>query len=316
MILVTGATGFIGSHLVERLVAMGRPVRCLVRRPCSIPGAEIVRGDLRGGEGLEAALRGVDCVIHLAGVTKVLRVAEYYAGNGTATANLVRAMEGHPARLVHVSSLAAVGPSSDGSPVDEDAPPAPFTNYGKSKLDGERAARAREGTVIVRPPVVYGPRDTDVLQLLRTISRGYVLEIAGGDRWFSAIYVKDLVTGLIAAAENSAAAGRTYFLTYAQPHTWNDLAVAAADIMGTHPRVLRVPYGIARSVGFAAELWSRFTGKPGIISREKVSEARCTHWTCSPHRAAGELGFSAPTDLRAGLIETLEWYKQAGWLTY
>jgi dihydroflavonol-4-reductase len=316
MILVTGATGFIGSHLVERLVATGHPVRCLVRRPCSIPGAEIVRGDLRSGEGLEAALRGIDCVIHLAGVTKVLRVAEYYAGNGTATANLVRAMEGHPARLVHVSSLAAVGPSSDGAPLDEDALPVPFTNYGKSKLEGERAARAREGTVIVRPPVVYGPRDTDVLQLLRTISRGYVLEIAGGDRWFSAIYVKDLVTGLIAAAGHSAAAGRTYFLTYARPHTWNDLAVAAADIMGTHPRVLHVPYGIAQSVGFAAELWSRFTGKPGIISREKVSEARCTHWTCSPIRAAAELGFSAPTDLRAGLVETLEWYKQAGWLTY
>ena len=316
MILVTGATGFIGGHLVDRLVAMGRPVRCLVRRPSSIRGAELVRGDLARGEGLEAALRDVECVIHVAGVTKVLRVEEYYAGNSRATANLVRAMDGHAARLVHVSSLAAVGPSTDGLPVDEDAPPAPFTNYGKSKLEGERAARARENTVIVRPPVVYGPRDTDVLQLLRTISRGYVLEIAGGDRWFSAIYVKDLVTGLISAAEHSAAVGRTYFLTYAEPHTWNDLAVAAADIMGTHPRVLRVPYGIAQAAGFAAELWSRVTGKAGIISREKVSEARCTHWTCSPDRAGRELGFSAPTALRDGLVETLEWYKQAGWLTY
>jgi dihydroflavonol-4-reductase len=316
MILVTGATGFIGSHLVERLVATGRSVRCLVRRPGAIPGAEIARGDLARGEGLLAALRGVECVIHLAGVTKALRVEDYYVGNGRATVNLVRALEGHPARLVHVSSLAAAGPSTDGMPLDEDAPPAPFTHYGKSKLEGERAAAARENTVIVRPPVVYGPRDTDVLQLLRSISRGVVLEIAGGDRWFSAIYVKDLVTGLMLAAETSAAVGRTYFLTYGRPHTWNDLAVAAAGIMGTRPRVLRVPYGIARSVGFAAEMWSRFTRKPGIISREKVSEARCRHWTCSGDRAARELGFSAPTGLREGLAETLEWYRQAGWLTY
>ncbi len=201
-------------------------------------------------------------------------------------------------------------------PAHEDATVAPFTHYGKSKLEGERAARARPGTVIVRPPVVYGPRDTDVLQLLRTISRGFVLEIAGGESWFSAIYAKDLVSGLIAAVDSPAAVGRTYFLTHARPNTWGDLAVAAADIMGTRPRTLRVPYAIAQSVGFAAEIWSRVTREPGIISREKVSEARCTHWTCAGGRAERELGFVAQTDLREGLVETLEWYRQAGWLTY
>lgn len=316
MILVTGASGFIGGHLVERLVALGRPVRCLVRRDRAIPGAEIVRGDLVRGEGLHAALRGVECVIHLAGTTKALRAEDYHAGNHVATENLVRAMADHPARLVHVSSLGAVGPSPEGIPLDEDVEPMPLTLYGKSKLEGERVARARSGTVIIRPPVVYGPRDTDVFRLLQSISHGLVLEIAGGERWFSAIYVKDLAAGLVAAADSAQAAGRTYFLAHAQPHTWGELAATASGIMGARPWTLRVPYAVAYAVGLAAETWSRMTRTPSIISRDKVLEARCRHWTCASTRAARELGFTAPTSLHDGLAESLAWYRREGWLTY
>jgi dihydroflavonol-4-reductase len=319
MMLVTGGTGFIGSHLVERLVSLGHPVRCLVRRSSAaarIPDAELAYGDLARGEGLREALTDVECVIHLAGVTKALRPSDYYAGNGRATANLVRAMQGHPARLVHVSSLAAAGPSPDGVPLDEDTVPAPFTHYGRSKLEAEQAARGRAGTVVVRPPVVYGPRDTDVFQLLKSISQGVVVEISGGERWFSAIFVKDLVEGILSAAGCPAAAGRTYYLTYPEPHTWGELGRAAAAIMRRQPRLIRVPYGVARTFGLAAEWWARATGKPGIVSREKVAEARCTHWTCSGARAARELGFTARTSLVDGLAETLAWYKGAGWLSY
>jgi nucleoside-diphosphate-sugar epimerase len=255
-------------------------------------------------------------VINLAGTTKALRAEDYRTGNHVATENLVRAMGVHAARLVHVSSLSAAGPSPAGVPVDEDVEPAPLTLYGKSKLDGERAARTRSGTVIIRPPVVYGPRDTDVFRLLQAISRGFVLEIAGGERWFSGIYVKDLVTGLIAAADCEQAEGRTYFLAHERAHTWGELAATASGIMDAHPRTIRVPYAVAHAVGLAAETWSRLTRTPSIISRDKVLEARCRYWTCSPARAARELGFTASTSLHDGLAESLAWYREEGWLTY
>jgi len=164
--------------------------------------------------------------------------------------------------------------------------------------------------------VVYGPRDTDVFQMLRSISKGLVVEIAGGERWFSAIYVADLVEGLLAAARTPGAGGRAYFLTHAKPASWSELSRAAASIMGRRPRVIRIPVPIAHAVGACAEVWARLTRTPGIVSREKVAEARCEAWVCDHRRAAAELNFQAATPLHEGLAETLAWYKEAGWLTY
>jgi nucleoside-diphosphate-sugar epimerase len=319
MILVTGGTGFIGSHLLDKLSALGEPARCLLRRkarPRRLPaGIEAAYGDLTSGEGVEEAVRGADTVIHLAGVTKALAARDYYAGNVRATETLLRAVAGRAVRLVHVSTLAAIGPSRDGKPVDEDTPPRPLTHYGKSKLEAERVVRAlAPDAVIVRPPVVYGPRDTDVFQMLRSISKGWMMEIGGGERWFSAIYAGDLVEGLLAATRGTP--GRAYFLAHPQPVSWSELGAAAARIMARQPRVVRVPPLVAYAVGLGAEAWSRITRKPGIISREKVAEARCRWWTCDTRRAAAELGFEARTPLDAGLARTLAWYKEAAWLKY
>ena len=319
MILVTGGTGFIGSHLLEKLSALGEPARCLLRRkarPRGLPaGIEAAYGDLIGGEGVEEAVRGADTVIHLAGVTKALAARDYYAGNVRATETLARALAGRDVRLVHVSTLAAIGPSGDGTPVDEDAQPRPLTHYGKSKLEAERTVRAlAPDAVIVRPPVVYGPRDTDVFGMLKSISKGWMLEIGGGERWFSVIYVGDLVEGLLAARRG--VPGRAYFLAHPQPVSWSELGAAAARIMARRPRVVRVPPGVAYAVGLGAEVWSQITRKSGIISREKVAEARCRWWICDTRRAAAELGFEARTPLNAGLAETLAWYKEAAWLEY
>jgi nucleoside-diphosphate-sugar epimerase len=141
MILVTGGTGFIGTHLLEKLVANGEAVRALVRRtrlPRVMPaGVETVYGDLESNTGITEALRGADAVIHLAGVTKALRTEDFYSGNVRATEQLVHSMAGQGIRLIHVSSLAAIGPSASGALLGEDATPS-LTHYGKSKMAAER----------------------------------------------------------------------------------------------------------------------------------------------------------------------------------
>lgn len=319
MTLVTGAAGFIGSHLVEALLARGEKVRALVRPTSSrryLSSTEIACANLVSGEGLADAAAGVDVIVHVAGVTKALRAEDYYRGNVGASENLARAAAGKGIRFVQVSSLAAVGPSS-GSPVTEETEPRPLTNYGRSKLQAETAVRAvLPDAVIVRPPVVYGPRDTGVFEVLKPLSKGWALQIAGGERWFSAIYVKDLVEGLMAAAANPVAAGRSYFLTHPKPVSWSELAATASRLMGRRVRTVRIPAAAARAAGLWSEGVAWFTRKPGILSREKVKEAQCASWTCEGRRAAADLGFEARTSLAAGLAETLAWYKEAGWLQF
>jgi len=319
MLLITGGTGFVGGHLLDKLAAQGTAARCLVRRKSLArplpPGMTPVLADLSTGEGLEEALRGVDTVIHLAGVTKALRLSDYEAGNARATETLARAVAGRPVRFVHVSSLAAMGP---GAMLEEDAEPRPVSLYGRSKLAAERAVRALlPDAVIVRPPVVYGPRDTDVFQVLKSVAKGVALEIAGGGQWFSAVYVKDLADGLLLASRDPRAAGRAYFMAAPEPVSWRELAQTAARIMGRKPPVVvRIPYAAAYAVGACGEAWSRLTGTPGIVTRDKIREARYSSWTCNASRAAAEFGFEAKTALEAGLRETLAWYKESGWLTY
>src|SRR5581483_9648989 len=255
MILVTGATGFIGSHFVERAVEEGRRVRCLVRRSSSFKqlpaAAELAFGDLGGNVGLSEALEGVDFVVHLAGVTKARTQAEYYHGNVEATTNLVRAA-GSVKRFVHVSSLAAAGPSEVTKPVREDAMARPVSNYGRSKLAGEQAvlgSSVRDRAVIIRPPVVYGPRDRDVFQVIRAVSKGWMFRIGTAERQFSVIYVMDLVEGLFAALDRQGVDGRTFFLAHAQAVSWDEFGAAAARLMGRKLRTASIPEMLAYSLG-------------------------------------------------------------------
>jgi nucleoside-diphosphate-sugar epimerase len=327
VILVTGGTGFIGSHLLDRLADAGEPVRALVRpkagRPTTAPrktalprGVEAVSGDLATGEGLAEAARGADTIIHIAGVLKALTPDDYYRGNTRATENLAR-VAARGTRFVYVSSLSVCGPSPADGSVNEDSETRPVTHYGKSKLEAERIVRSLlPQAVIVRPPVVYGPRDTGVFPFLKSISRGVELQIAGGERWFSAIYVRDLVDGILAASNSPQAIGRTYFLSHAEPVNWTHLGDAAARLVSRRRLVLRVPVSAAYGIGYLAELWSALTRKPGMVSREKINEATCPRWVCDSRRAAAELGFEAKTSLDAGLAETLAWYKEAGWVKY
>ena len=301
MILVTGGTGFIGSRLVARLVAQGRPVRCLVRRSSSLAnlprsGVDLAYGDLDSGEGLPEAVRGVDTVIHLAGTTKATTVSGYDTGNATATANLLRAA-GAVGRFVHVSSMAAAGPSALGRPLTEDAeahyPPHPVSHYGRSKLAAEQAVRKSalwERTAMVRPPVVYGPGDKDVYQVLRAAARGWMVQIGSVDRRFSLIYVGDLVDGLIGAADSPTRPAESIYMAYRHARLLERIRRRRCPLDGAFPAhagdtgegCLR-----RRSVRRMVDAPERKTGHP--LARQSA-EACCAGWVCDPGRACRELG--------------------------
>ncbi|HXE64894.1 MAG TPA: NAD-dependent epimerase/dehydratase family protein [Bryobacteraceae bacterium] len=317
MILVTGGTGFIGSHLVDRLLAEKQPFRILARRPGSVKNAIASRGDLATGEGIAAALDGVDTVIHLAGTTKALSSDGYRLGNVVAAENLARAIAAahRTIRVVQVSSLAAAGPAPNDGAITEDDEPRPVSLYGKSKLEGERRMRVHvPEAVIVRPPVVYGPRDTDVFQILKSVSQGIALRIAGEERWFSAIYVSDLVEGILLAMQSSSAAGKTWFLAHPKPISFTEMIAAAAKAIGRMPRIITIPPAAAFAAGSCVEVWARLTAKPGILSRDKVREMVCARWVCGTERAKRELGFEASTDFVEGVGKSVAWYRTAGWL--
>lgn len=325
LVLVTGATGFVGSHLVERLVGLGHRVRCLVRRTSSLAylpseGVELAYGEVAENVGLQEAVEGVSLVFHVAGVTKTRSAAGYYRGNAQGTANLLRALEESGqggVRFVHVSSLAAVGPSLDGRPLAEDAPAHPVSHYGKSKWEAEEAVRRSPlsaNAVIVRPPVVYGPRDTDVLKVFQAASRGWLFRIGSQEAFVSVVHVSDLVAGLLAAAERAPGQARPYFVANEEPVSWTEFASVAAEVMARQIRTVSVPRPMAWAAGVVAEIGAKFRGKPSILSRDKIREAQYRYWTCQTSRAHHELRFRAEKPLRQGIAETLEWYRMVRWL--
>ena len=324
-VLVTGGQGFVGSHLCARLVAQGHSVRVLAR-PSSDLGnlagidVEVVRGDVTRPASLPPAVAGCDVIFHVAGALKGLREQDLFRVNADGTRNLLAAAAGvqsRPSRFVYVSSVAAAGPSPGGSsPRTEEMPLQPLTWYGHSKLAGENAVRATAGLdwTIIRPPIVYGPRERDVLGYFRIARRGILPVVGFSDRYYSLIYAEDLAEGLMRAAEAPAAVGQVYFLAGAEAISWVELGRLIASALGVAGRPLRLPEVVAVAVGRIADLFARARGRPEIFSSQKVIEMLAPAWVCSADKATRDFGWRASTPLPEALATTARWYREHGWL--
>ena len=322
---ITGATGFIGSLLAERLVQEGWQVHCMVRKTSSLKwlqhlSVNFVQGDLFSTETLAEALSQATHVFHLAGVTKAFNSATYFRANGVGTRSLLQACSrhgNHLERVVYVSSVAAAGPSLDGHPLREEEEPRPVSVYGRSKLAGEAACaefNSQLPITIIRPPIVYGPRDRDVFQYFKQIKHGIGIRLGRKPRVNSLIHVHDLVEGILTAATSNNAAGETYFITNPEPCEWTQIGKLIAQAMGRRAVFITVPESILPVFVAASELGSRLVRKPSIVNLDKVRESRYRHWVVSAEKAREQLGFVTSLSLEAGLRQTVSWYRENGWL--
>ena len=334
-VLVTGATGFVGTNLVEALHRRGDQVRCLVRSPerakvLAGQGAELVIGDLDQRAALAQAVAGTDVVYHLAALTKHIDPNEMYRVNRNGSANLMQACaeSPQPPTVVMVSSVAAAGPIPRGKLRTEADPPAPISIYGKSKYAGEQAAEKLAGRVpvtIVRPGAVFGPHDTGFLQVCRAIRllRGHG---AAGLRpppmtW---IYVGDLVELMLRAAERGqrvpadgggpAGQGR-YFAAAPEYPTWSEMGRILRPLLDRpYAPLVRIPGPIAWGVASVNEGIGRLRGNALWLNYDKIREALVPSWACSGEAAQRDLDFTPPQSLAERFTETIAWYKSQGWL--
>jgi nucleoside-diphosphate-sugar epimerase len=331
-VFLTGGTGFIGSHLAEALVARGHTVRALVRsEPKWLEGVgvEVVQGSLSDIGVLWEAVQGVDYAYHVAGLTRAEDEEAFEKANVRATLNLLGAVKsGAPdvKRVLIVSSLAAVGRCDRTPPVaDEASPLDPISRYGASKARMERALddpqqmtqsyRDALPITVVRPPAVYGPREADIFTFFQMCSKG-VCPVVGDPfrRVLSLVHVRDLVAGMIAAAESPEAVGETFFLGSPRVYSWAEVRDATREALGRRMVTVRVPRAFVGAIGAASEAFGKITGTYPALNREKARELRRACTACSSAHAHQTFGYAPSIDLEEGIAETIAWYRANDWL--
>jgi len=324
-ILVTGGTGFIGSHLVEELIRKDHEVVCLARDEmyaCEFPDSKVttIIADLNNGNDWEKILERVDIVYHLAGVTRARTRQDYYTGNVDSTRNFIQACARHGrhiSRFVYVSSLTAIGPSPTDHPLDETASPRPVSDYGRSKNLAEQAVLAHRDRLpvsIVRPSAVYGPRDQDMYMYFQLIARGLHPIIGLRKKQLNLVHVKDLVAGIILAGEHPRAENEVFFLGSPGHYSNEQIGKAIANAISIRPLRIKVPHAFIYFFGGVAELLGKFGHHPVFFNIQKAREAVQQAWDCSIAKAQKRLNFMPVISLEQGMQSTYEWYLAHKWL--
>ena len=326
-VFVTGASGFLGSHVAEQLSEQGHEVVALVRRSSntkflsSLKNVSLAHGSVEDKASVREAIKDADAVVHSAGLVKARNEREFFDVNAQGTQNVLEAAEeAAPGlrRFVLVSSLAAIGPSLDGRPVSSAGEGRPVTAYGRSKLEAERlvmAAKERLPVVVLRPPMIYGPRDNESFAFFQSVSRRFLPYLGDGKNTMSVIYASDAASACIRAIESEIPSGRSYFIDDGRVYVWMDMLADIERALGRAALVrVSVPFSLLRGAAFMSEAASRLTGKAVMLTRDKVNELSAPHWVCDSSDARRELGWEPKVDWREGTTRAATWYKQNGWL--
>jgi nucleoside-diphosphate-sugar epimerase len=323
--VVTGANGFVGSHLVDHLLNKGYVVRCIIRKTSNTKwlegkNVEIFNCGLFDKVGLKEALNNADYIYHVAGVVKSKKPEGYFKGNVDTTRSLLEtALEyrNNIKRFLVVSSQTAAGPSLDEKPVDENDTPHPITTYGESKLAQEELAAEymdKLPITICRAPAVYGERDTEIFIFFRTFAKGLFTTIGFDKKLISLIHVDDLVRGFVLAAENPVAAGKIYFISSEKFYTWEEVGEVTKKVMAKRPLHISVPHFIVYFIAAIAQFFSIFSSKPATLNIEKAKDITRHAWICSTLKAVNEIDYHQLISIEEGVKRTVGWYKESGWL--
>jgi len=277
-----------------------------------------VLGDLAPGQGLEEAARGVEAVAHVAGAVRAWGKAAYFDTNCEGTRRVADASRRQGAKtFVLVSSMAAQGPVGPGDVLTEDRYQRTVNAYGASKLAGEKALAEAAGDMtwtVVRPSVVYGPRDRDVLALFRMASRGIVFYTGPRGARVSVVHVDDLADLILSCLERPMP-GRAYLASDGVGRTWPEIIHAILRAVGSRDGTLiRLPPWLILPIAAAIQGLRPFTKKPPILCLDKIREAMAPSWVASSERAAKELGWKPRVSLEEGARSTVAWYREHGWL--
>jgi nucleoside-diphosphate-sugar epimerase len=318
---VTGATGFVGGHLVRALLEAGMDVTAMVRsiargRDIASQGAALLQADLSDPAVLTRAMAGHDLVFHVAGLIAARNEAEFLAVNRDGTATLLTAIAAAQVRrLVLVSSQAAGGPSAGGPPLRGHEPPHPVTAYGRSKLAAEAVVRRSTlDWTIVRPPAVYGPGDREMFRLFKAAARGLGPVFGDGSMRLSLIYGPDLAAALVAAGVSTGTIGGTYYAAHPEILSSRDVLIRIGQAAGRNVRIVRIPHWVGRAALQITGAAARLAGRATVLTADKANEFFQAAWTCDSAPLTEATGWRAQHDLAAGAELTLAWYRERRWI--
>jgi nucleoside-diphosphate-sugar epimerase len=325
-VLVTGASGLLGGHVAELLSARGDRVRALVRKTSNrkvlekLANVELFEGSVERADRVREAVDGVDAIVHCAGIVKARSSDEFFSVNVGGTSNLVEAarkLGKKLKRLVHVSSLEACGPSSDGKPVRVDQEN-PVTAYGRSKLASEKvvlSAKDDISVVLLRPGAIYGPRDGEILEAFKSIQRGLLPLVDGGAARGVWIYATDCAEACIRAIDADVPSGRAYFVDDGcGPLALKQMLADAEHALGKKAFVrTSLPVPVLMTVARGMEVLGRLANRPVMLTREKASML-LQDWVCSSEETRRELGWSPKVPWDDGVKRAVAWYRENGWL--
>jgi nucleoside-diphosphate-sugar epimerase len=324
-VLITGASGFVGFHLIEAALAKGLEVYAAVRKSSDVKHLSnypihFIFPDFTSADNLQKELevKQYDFIIHAAGTTKAKNQEEYNRVNAAYTIHLATAASRLPGlqKMVFISSLAALGPlEMPGKLITESTPPQPVTSYGKSKLAAEQQLKdINLPLIVLRPTAVYGSRDKDIFIILKTFSQGIEPYIGNRPQQLSFVYVKDLAAAAINALFTPATANASYNITDGRCYDRYDLANITKTILGKKTLKFHLPLPFVRGLAILLEKTYGFLDKTPALNLEKLNELTAINWCCNIDNARTNLHFAPRYDLQHGLREALEWYKQNKWL--
>ena len=323
--VVTGANGFVGSHLVDYLLEKKINVRCLVRKSSDLrwldgKDVEIFDCGLSDKAGILKAFLNVDYIFHVAGVVKAKKQEGYFKGNVESTKNLLDVIVENNIpikRFVIVSSQTVTGPSRNGKPVNEESECKPMTTYARSKLAQEKLVMSYADKIpvtICRAPAVFGERDTEIFIYFQTFNKGLTTLIGFDEKILSLVHAADLAEGLYLAAISDKSIGKLYFISSEKFYSWVELGKITSKVLNKNALKIRIPHFIVYTIAAVAQLFAMFSSKPATLNIEKAKDLVQNSWTCDTSKAVRELGYKQNISIEEGIRRTCEWYKDMKWI--